>query len=172
MHLLRIAALSVLACCSAKPSMPPVGISGPPSPAATAARFAFDSLDDRPVSSDAMKGKVAVIVFVTTYDWASQAEIDFIVPIAKRGDPRVTFAMVALQGRGDRELVESYRDALGVTFPSALADVASASAAGLGEVRSVPTTIILDAEGKLAFHKEGLVKGDELRRVIERAIKP
>jgi thiol-disulfide isomerase/thioredoxin len=165
MHLLRAVLALALCACAKQGAGPPVGMSG--AAQELAPRFSFDSLDERPVSSDAMRGKVGVIVFVTTYDWASQAEVDFIVPIAKKNDPRVAFAMVALQSPSDRELVEHYRDTLGVTFPTALADVAGASSVGFGEVRSVPTVIVLDASGKLVFHKEGIVKGDELRHVIE-----
>jgi hypothetical protein len=166
MHLLKAFFASALLSCGGKAEpTTPIGISNP-TPEAKA-QFAFDSLDARPVSSESIKGKVAVLVFVTTYDWASQAEVDFVVPIAKHDDPKVTFALVALQSRSDRELVEHYCETLNVTFPTALADVPSASAAGFGEVRSVPTLIVVDANGKMVFRKEGIVKGDEIRRVID-----
>jgi hypothetical protein len=166
MHFLRLGLLSLLLSCGGKKEpTTPIGLSDP-TPEAKA-QFAFDSLDARPVSSESIRGKIAVLVFVTTYDWASQAEVDFVVPIARHEDPKVTFALVALQGRSDRELVEHYSETLGVTFPTALADVPSASAAGFGEVRSVPTVIVVDASGKMIFRKEGIVKGDEIRRIID-----
>src|SRR5262245_17346541 len=40
--------------------------------------FAFDSLDARPVSSAAMRGKVSVLGFFTTYDLGSQAQVNYL----------------------------------------------------------------------------------------------
>jgi hypothetical protein len=128
------------------------------------AEFNYDSLDTRAVSSDAARGKVAVLVFMTTYDLASQANVNFVIDVAKR-DSQPFFAMVALEDRAQRELVESYRDQLNVKFPVAMTDVGRT---GFGEVR-VPTVIVLDPTGKIAFRKEGIVKGDELRHAIDSA---
>lgn len=158
-----LAALSALsaACGSKKDGGPAVGVSGVPAPVA---RFSYDSLDDRPVSSDAMRGRVAVLAFVTTYDLASQAQVDFVAALAKR-DPRPACAVVALQPKSERELVEQYVQALGVSFSAAMVDV---GATGFGDVR-VPTVIVLDAAGRIALRKEGIVKGDELARAVSAA---
>jgi len=154
-------ALALLAGCGSKKDATPVGISGI---AAPVAQFSYDSLDERAVSSDAMRGKVAVLAFVTTYDLASQAVVNFVMEAAKH-EPDVKFAMVALEDRASRELVEGYRDGLRVAFPVAMTDVGHT---GFGEVH-VPTVIVLDAAGKIAFRKEGIVKGDELHRAIDSA---
>ncbi len=151
----------VLAACGSKKDPAPIGMSGISAPVA---QFSFDSLDARAVSSDSMRGKVGVLAFITTYDLASQALMNFVVQVAK-SEPRAVYAMVALQPRADRELVEQFRDTLNIGFPSAIADV---GATGFGEVR-VPTVIILAPTGKIAFRKEGIVKGDELRRAIDSA---
>lgn len=156
-----ILAIALAACGSKKDPGPPIGVSGVSAPVA---QFSYDSLDARPLSSDSMRGKVGVLAFITTYDLASQALMNFVVQVAK-SEPRGMYGMVALQPRADRELVEQFRDTLNVTFPSAMADVAGT---GFGEVR-VPTVIVLDPAGKIAFRKEGIVKGDELRRAIESA---
>jgi predicted transcriptional regulator len=42
---------------------------------------------------------------------------------------------------------------------------------GFGEVH-VPTLIVLDPTGKIAFRKEGIVKGDEIHRAIDSAATP
>ncbi len=147
---------------------PPVGIttkSGPPLPSTeNAALFAFDSLDERPVSSDAMRGKTSVIVFVTTGDIVGQAQVSYVVHMEKNDGDRVNYAMVALHPRKEIVLVESYRETLGVKFPVALADVAATNPGGpFGEIAAVPTIVILDPQGRIVWKHTGLVKSDEIR---------
>jgi len=128
-------------------------------------RFQYDSLDERPVSAAAVKGRVAVIAFITTWDIASQAQVDYLVAMAKRDGDRVAYALVALQERRDRELIEVYRNKLGVTFPVALADPETIAGGGpFGDVHSVPTLVLLDAEGRILWRNVGLAKSDEIRR--------
>jgi hypothetical protein len=43
-----------------------------------ALEFEFDSLDERPVSSAAMRGKPSVLAFVTTSSLAAQAQVIFL----------------------------------------------------------------------------------------------
>ena len=64
--------------------------------------FAFDSLDARPVSSAAMQGKPAVLLFVTTWDTLSQAEVGYAVAVAAEEGERTRFALVALQDASAR----------------------------------------------------------------------
>lgn len=153
--------LALVSCGSKKDPGPPVGMSGVSSPVA---EFAYDSLDARAVSSDAARGKVGVLMFITTYDLASQANVNFLIDVAKH-DPAPFYAIIDLEDRAQRELVESYRDQLNIKVPVAMSDVGRT---GFGEVR-VPTTIVIDPKGKIAFRKEGLIKGDELRHAIDSA---
>ena len=158
----RLVLLALIACGSKKDPGPPIGMSGVSS--SPIAEFVYDSLDQRAVSSDAARGKVAVLAFITTYDLASQANVNFVIDVAKR-DPNPFYAVVDIEDRAQRELVESYRDQLNIKFPVAMTDVGHT---GFGEVR-VPTVIVLDPKGKVAFRKEGIVKGDEIRRAIDSA---
>ncbi|WP_394837857.1 TlpA family protein disulfide reductase [Pendulispora rubella] len=158
---------SLLGCGSSKPP-PPVGVSTVQSTERKApVRFEYDSLDERPVSSAAMKGKLSVIAFITTWDLSSQAQVDYLVPMSKRDGDQVAYALVALQPRRDRELIELYRTKLGVTFPVALGDAETISGSGaFGDVHAVPTVIILDREGRVVWRNVGLVKADEIRREL------
>ncbi|HWL89644.1 MAG TPA: TlpA disulfide reductase family protein [Polyangiaceae bacterium] len=127
--------------------------------------FQYESLDERPVSSAALKGRLAVIAFITTYDMASQAQVNFLVAMAKHDGDRVAYALVALQERRDRELIEVYRTQLEVTFPVALADAETIAGGGpFGDVHTVPTVVLLDREGHVVWRNVGLAKSDELRR--------
>ena len=162
----------VLAACTGggpKAADAPVGASTVAGPALDGrpVQFAYDSLDERPVTSDAMRGRPSVIAFVTTWDLSSQAEIDFLVPMAKNDAGHVSYAMVALQEREDRELVELYAQKLGVAFPVALADKATIAGGGpFGDVHAVPTVVVLDREGRIAWEHVGLAKGNEIRTAL------
>ncbi len=147
----------------------PVGVStksGPPLPSTEKATvYSFDSLDDRPVSSESMRGKTSVIVFVTTGDIVGQAQVSYVVHMAKNDSDRVNYAVVALHPRKEIVLVESYRDTLGIKFPVALGDPAAANAGGpFGEIAAVPTIVVLDPAGRIRWKHTGLVKNEEIRR--------
>ncbi len=151
----------VAACGSAPSNGAPPGVSienGNGAP-----EFRFDSLDGREVSSDALRGKPAVLAFVTTYDPISQMQVNYLVPLAA-SLPGVNFALVMLQDDAQRELVEIYRDTLHVKFPVAVGDAATIAGGGsLGDVHVVPTIVVLGPDGKIAWRKAGGATGEEIR---------
>ena len=127
-------------------------------------QFAFDSLDARKVSTDALRGKPTVLAFVATWDLSSQAQIDFMVPMSKHDGDKINYVMIALQEAKDRELVEAFRAGLHVEFPVAMADTDSIAGGGpFGDVHNVPTVIILDRSGHVVWRRVGLAKNDEIR---------
>jgi hypothetical protein len=150
---------------AAAPSKPPAASTAS---ATGPVDFAFESLDDRPVTSEATRGKPTVISFVTTESLPAQAQVDFLVAMAKHDADRVNYAVVALDTRENRELVELYRKALSVPFPTALADGPTLAGGGsFGDVRSVPVTVLLDRWGRVAWRVDGRVaKSDEIRAAM------
>jgi hypothetical protein len=166
--LLLAAALASGAGCGRKDAAgPPVGVSDKPGTSVPTDRpiaYVFDSLDDRPVSSDAMRGKPTVLVFVTTGDLVGQAQIDYLVAMSANDKGKVNYALVALHPRREIVLVDAYVHTLKVDFPVALADPTTTTAAGpFGEIPAVPTVVILDRLGRIAWKHTGLAKSEELR---------
>jgi hypothetical protein len=147
---------------------PTIGASGQPENRTGSIGFKFDSIDERPVSSASTRGKPTVLAFVTTWDLSSQAQVDYLIPFAKK-TTGVNFALVALQERKDRELVEAYRQSLHVDFPVALAGDPSIIAGGgpFGDVHEIPTVIILDRAGRMVWRHVGLAKPEEIRAGLE-----
>jgi hypothetical protein len=156
-------ALPLFACGSHE--APPPAAPNESAPAATAlAVYAFDPIDERQVSSEVNRGKPTVIAFVTTGDIIGQAQVSYLVHMARNDGDRVNYALVALHPRKEIVLVDAYRKTLGVEFPVALGDYAATNHGGpFGEIPAVPTTVILDHHGRLAWKHTGLVKSDELR---------
>ncbi len=137
------------------------GLSGP-------VDFAFESLDERPMSAEATRGKPTVLTFMTTASLAAQAQVDFLVAMAKNDGDRVHYAVVAVDGRDSREIVELYKKSLSIPFPVALADAPTLAGAGaFGDVRAVPVTVVLDRLGRVVWRVDGrLAKSDELRAAM------
>lgn len=157
------------ACGPKKDEGPPIGMSTKDGNAVPLsekpATYAFDPLDDeRPVNSEAFRGKPVVMAFVTTGDLQSQAQVGFLNAMHKNDGGRVNYALIAVHPRKEIILVETYRQATGVEFPVALADGAAMNAGGpFGEIPAVPTVVVLDRFGKLVWKHTGLAKADEIR---------
>jgi hypothetical protein len=128
--------------------------------------FDFRTLDGGSVSSAVARGKICVLVFVDIGNMLSQAQVRYVLQLAKH-EPDVFYAVVALEPERNRELVEIYRSSLGIPFPVALPDRASLEAAGeVGDVAVVPTVMVLDARGRLKHRRTGLSTYEDLRHVI------
>ncbi len=142
-----------------------------PSPAAAPGEplsFAFRSLDDKPADSDSYRGKPLVVSFFATGDLSSQAQTNFLVAMAAHDAGRVGYLMVAMEPPAQRELIDLYRQSLKVTFAVAIADERTlAGESKFGLVASLPTVVVLDANGKVAMRVAGrVVPAKELREVL------
>lgn len=163
--------LVALAGCASKQPEPVVGISEKPGPSFpdNPVTYVFDTLDERPVSSAAHRGKPTVLTFVTTGDIVGQAQVDYLVAMAKNDGGKVNYALVAMHPRKEIVLVEAYMSALKVEFPVALGDRSVMSPQGpFGEISAVPTVVVLDRDGKIVWKHTGLAKADELRGHMRR----
>ncbi len=159
--------IALTACGSKREPETPVGVSDKPGasvPLDTPVKYVFDSLDERPVSSDAMRGKPTVLAFVTTGDLTGQAQVDYLVAMAKNDKDKVNYALVALHPRREIVLVDTYVRTLKVEFPVALADASAMGPGGpFGEIPAVPTVVVLDREGRIVWKHTGLAKSEDLR---------
>jgi hypothetical protein len=158
----------VVGCGPKAPDGPPIGTSTKEGtshlPSDKPIAYAFDALDERGVSSEAFRGKPTILAFVTTGDFTSQAQVDFLVAMEKNDGKLVNYALVALHPRKEIVLVETYARTLNVTFPVALGDGAAMGPAGpFGEIPAVPTVVLLDRKGRLVWKHTNLAKPDEIR---------
>lgn len=166
---LSAALATVVACGPKQPEGPPIGVSTKEGtatlPSDKPVTYAFDPLDDdRPVNSEAHRGKPVVLAFITTGDIVCQAQVGFLNAMAKNDGDRVAYAAIALHPRREIVLVETYRKSIGIEFPLALGDASATSPAGpFGEIPAVPTIVVLDRFGKLVWKHTGLAKADEIR---------
>lgn len=158
-----VLALASAACTRTKTADAPVGVSSTPPFQTEAPVFAFDSLDARPVSTDAMRGKPTVLLFILIDNLGCQAEVNYLTAMAKNDEDKVNYVLVAIEPRDRRELVEMYRRSLGVTFPVALADEATRRGGGPFPLEATPTIVVLDRDGRVVWRTTGLARPAEIR---------
>lgn len=173
MHVLsrRVAGLSLAAllvgCSGSRPESAraaPKTASGPP------IEFSFPSLDEREVSSSALRGRATVIAFVTTYGAPSTIQARYVKKVAADHVPRINAAFVFYEIAENRPLVRIFRDAMGISLPSAMAD--TESVAGRGPFKgldTVPSVVVLDAAGREVWRKVGVADANELQKALRDA---
>lgn len=135
-----------------KPAQPGAAPRGP------VLRFAFESIDGQPISTEAFANRISVIGFFTTYDVHSQAEARFLASLAKRHAPRLNVAALMLEAPENKPLVQAFAVTIGLPFPIALADAATIAGEGpFAGLHHVPSVVILDRQGREAWRHVGFV---------------
>lgn len=130
--------------------------------------FSYPSVDEAPdVSSANLRGRTTVLIFLSTYDLASQAQARFLSMVHRRHEPPINAAAIVLEPKENLPLVAMFRQTLGLDYPVAIGDEELIAGKGpFGDVRSVPATVVLDASGRIVARREGLLKDDELEALL------
>jgi hypothetical protein len=183
---LVVATVAVVACGTRPGPGAPVGIgagaaSGASSASASASvaeahgkplDFALDPLDRDPDHIDeslALRGKRAVVIVVTTYDFGSQKLLRVLAPTLRTLPADATCLLVAKQPISDRILVQTFLDTEPTPCRRAIADPARGHLGDLGKVNIVPAVLVLRADGSLADAGAGEITPEELAGALERA---
>ena len=133
-------------------------------------RYVFGTTDGEEVSAEGMRGRVTALVFVTTFDLASQLAAKQLNQALHRHRPRINAAAVVLEAPKYAPLADVFRSSLQLSYPVAIADLAMlVQNSTLGEVRSVPTVIVFDAQGREVLRKYGAFSNEELDGWLTRA---
>ncbi len=155
------------------------GASGEPSraPASTGPRsgarptsFAFVSTQGDTFSSRTTEGRATAVLFVTTYDLASQVEAKRLEEVVYYQRPPANAGAVVLESEEYAVLVDAFRTSLGLSYPVCLADEATRSGEGpFGKVDKIPTLVVLDRSGVEIWRREGLASRGEIQKALARA---
>jgi hypothetical protein len=126
--------------------------------------------DDAVVSSETMRGRVTAILFVTTYDLASQLLARQLADVITSFTPRANAAAVVVEPPLYADLLPAYREALALPFPIVMADYATQSGGGpFGSVTRVPLLIVLDRESREVFRHQGPLEPRQLEAALRQA---
>jgi hypothetical protein len=132
--------------------------------------YAFGGIDGEVVSSMSTRGRVTILLFVTTFDVTSQAQARRLEDLFRTHVPRLNAVAVVLEAPRYVDLARTFRDVLGLHYPVAMVDQHAQGAHSiLARVKAVPTWIVLDARGRLTFATEGALTPAELEKVVQRA---
>jgi hypothetical protein len=130
-------------------------------------RFSYETLQGKALTSESLRGRITVIAFLTTYDFPSQAQARFLSSVTRRHTPRINVVGLILEAPENRPLAEAFTDALTLPYPVALADEATIAGEGaFAGLHHVPSTVILDRQGREAYRHVGLLDEIQLESAI------
>jgi hypothetical protein len=162
-----LVACSLLASCGAEPApaaTPRTPALGPP------LEFGFNAPGGEIVDSVSTRGRATVIVFVTTYDVASQLATRLLGDVIRGFKPRANALAVVFEDPQYEALLTAYRDTLQLPFPLAMADVATRSGnSAFGSVNVIPTFVVLDRQGRQTWRRDGPATRRELEDALRSA---
>ncbi|HEX2870754.1 MAG TPA: hypothetical protein VHP33_05845 [Polyangiaceae bacterium] len=133
-------------------------------------QFTFGTLTGDEVSSDTTRGRTTALLFVTTYDLASQAQTQLLREVLSSHKPVANAAIVMMEPPRAAELARVWAESLGLTWPIAMATPSlMAGDSQLGRINGVPTLIVLDRRGRIIAKNEGALNRQGIRDCLARA---
>ncbi len=154
-----------LACATSQPSEPVA-----PANQAHPIAFSFGTTEGKIFDSDSTRGRSTAVLFVTTFDLASQAQARTLNEVLRRHTPRANAVAVVLEAPKYRVFAESFRTGLGLSYPVALANPATFDAHGpFGDIPGVPTLVVLDRHGRPVFRSTGAVAKEKMEEALAAA---
>jgi hypothetical protein len=134
--------------------------------------FSFGTTEGTEFNSELTRGRVTAVLFVTTFDLASQAEARHLNDVLRTRVPRINAGAVVLEPPKYATLADVFRASLGLTYPVAIADAATLAGAGpFGAVERVPTLIVLDRSGREVARLAGLATRAQIEAAVAEAQK-
>jgi hypothetical protein len=132
--------------------------------------FAFGTIDGRELSSRTTRGRTTALLFVTTFDLASQAQARLLNEVLARYRPRANGGVVMLEPPHSAALAEVWRDSLALRLPVAMASQSLLAGVGVfGDVRYVPTLIVLDRRGRVIVRRQGVLTREAMQAHLRTA---
>lgn len=142
------------------PAAAQVGKQAPP--------FSLENTEGKTVKLEDLKGKVIVLNFWATWCPPCRAEIpDFIKVYDKYKSKGVEILGVSLDHKG-WEVVRPFVKSNKINYPVLLGDQRIAQA--YGNIRSIPTTFIIDRKGKVVDQHVGAMSEKDLVKLFEKLL--
>ena len=132
--------------------------------------FAFGTTQGALFDSSSTRGRSTLILFVTTFDLASQAQARYLNEVVREHRPRANAGAVVLEPPKHRILAEAFRTSLGLVYPVALANPSTLAGTGpFGDIGGVPALVVLDKRGRPVFRSRGAVSKDQMQDALRAA---
>lgn len=103
------------------------------------------------VDSEALRGRVTLLLFIATFDMASQLMARLANELLHSYRPRINVAGVVMEAPMYASLKGTFKQTFELHYPIAMADFATLQGHGpVGEIVHIPTTIVMDPRGREA----------------------
>jgi cytochrome c biogenesis protein CcmG, thiol:disulfide interchange protein DsbE len=129
--------------------------------------FSLPDLDSgEAIDGDSLAGQVTVLNFWASWCPPCRSEAPVLTSVA-RATEEDGVRFLGILHRDQREPAIEFVEQFGLDFPTAIDDGSLATALG---VRSIPTTFVVDAQGRVVARHFGPIREARLRVLIEDAI--
>jgi len=126
--------------------------------------WALTTLDGKPLGSEQLKGKIMVAVFWATWCGPCVHEIPGYIEMQKKyADRGLVIAGLSVDSQG-AETVSKFYKAKGMNYPVALATPEVIAA--FGGIQAIPTTFLIDREGRIRHQKQGAMDSAEYEKLV------
>ena len=125
-------------------------------------------LNGHVVSSEQLKGKVVVVDFWATWCVPCIGEIPGYIELQKKyGAEGLVIVGVSVDQKGP-DHVKKFAEAKGMNYNIVMADDNIADA--FGGIESIPTTFLINREGRIIHRKVGAMPREEYEKLVQQAL--
>ncbi len=134
-------------------------------------QFVYASVDGDELSSATTRGRATAVLFVTTFDLASQLMARRLDGIVRRHTPRANAAAIVLEPPKYIVMARGFQSALQLSYPIAMADEWERRVTPFGHIDRVPTLVVLDRSGVETERFHGVVPEARVEAALASASK-
>ena len=134
--------------------------------------FVYTTTTGDELSTDTTRGRATALLFVTTFDLASQLMAKRLDTVLRRHKPRANGAAIVLEAPKYSVMADAFGSALGLSYPIAMADEwGSGQPGAFGLIYRVPTLVVVDAFGVETFRRFGVLSEADVEQALAAAQK-
>jgi peroxiredoxin len=126
--------------------------------------------DGKTIHSSDFKGKVVILDFWATWCPPCKAEIPSFIALQNEYGKKGLAVVGISVDEGGVDVVKEFAQKLGMNYPVVLADDKTPQA--FGGIEAIPTTFIIDREGRIVTKHLGFTEKDEFEKELKPLLNP